>query len=722
VRVLTKQQLSDGLATIAAYGYCPDIAGLARRQLHHLTPPENISTLESAERYRHFPSPEGGGTIRYSRDRTPYNIGPMNALDNPACNILVMVKPSRSGGTTVPENYLFKMMKFGPMANVGWYLNSAEAAKKYAELVVKPMFDLHADLAGKIGTGRSDNNDLTKRVSGYMVEWMAAADNNFRNREPMLMVLDESDGYSARFAATPVVNIKARQKQLGNRRKGIVMSHPDRGWASGSAAAWIDTSRGVYVMRCPHCSGHAAAHATKYWRGVPEFRLSYRRDTEAPRDERLAMAERTASLSCPHCGADIGDDERKAMIDEAATGPGNGWMHRGQSLDVESGIVGQMDPTGDWGFWCHGTMLKTVTLTELARDLEAAIIVWETTRKSTTLREFMAKQLCEIFEGKAGTGSLSGATLQGSSRGDNRFKAGTCPAEVKFITAAVDVGSGKFDVSFRGWDLEGRSWWLDRNTIRQCADANGIPRDIRTRERIEDWDILYSQVIDRTFPIVGSDDLVMPVAAVAIDVGDGNVTWKGREFARRAVRQGRYWGTRVNPWSRVRLIQGSASAKAPELPIKPNEVNKDEQGHPVAPTIKEYILGVHKLKELAVDRLAVDDGGPGQCFFGDGIAANYFDEFFNERLVDGKWERSGANESLDLFAYEEAVRLMLRPDRKTCDWDGARPIWGRPVSLNQKGGEPAAVGESLPQSAEQTPAPLNVLERFAALSSPATGD
>lgn len=657
------------------------------------------------------------GVTGYDLERTPYNRGPMDALDDPGCNLVVMVKPSRSGGTTVAENYLFKMMKFGPMGTVAWYLSSDDAVKKYVDLIVKPMFELHPDLDAKIGTGRSDNNDRSKKVSGHLVEWLAANDANFRNREPLFMVLDESDGYSPRFAATPVVNIDARQKQLGNRKKAIIMSHPDKGWASGTAAAWIDTSRGIFILRCPHCLGYGAAHATKYWPEVPEFKLSYPRDPEARRDDRLAMAEQGACLACPHCGAALTDAERRTMID--ASMHEERWMHRGQGLDPDAGIVGDPDPNARRGFWVHGTMLKTVTLAELARDLEAAIITRETTGKTTTLREFLSKALGEIFDGTKGRASATSALLQQRSRAELVSTVGLCPPWVRFITAAVDVGAGKFDASIYGWDLEARSIWIDRFTIKQRRWQDGILRDIRTRDRIEDWDVLYEQVIGRMIPIIGSEGMALPVAAVAIDVGDGNVTAKGRAFASRSIRAGWFWGSPALPWPRVKLIQGSPSAKADELPAAPRKIEKDEAGKVLQPPVVEYSLGVHKLKQAAIDRLAIDDGGPGQCLFAHGIAPNHFDEFFNERLIDGKWERSGPNESLDLFAYADAVRLMLKPDRKDIKWDSAPPPWAKPVPVVVEGGDRLSRGEARPIAPPKQPDRQDVFARFDQINQPA---
>jgi phage terminase large subunit GpA-like protein len=633
--------------------------------------------------------------------RTPYNVGPMSSLDDARCHGIVMVKPSRSGGTAVAENYAFKLMKFGPMTHISWVLNSDEAVTDYVRNVVRPMFELHTDLQARIGARRGEDTDGFKRISGYPFEWLSAKDSTFRNRQPGFMVSDETDGWAKKFASSPRTQIDGRQKLLGNRRKAAIMSHPDLGYRAGVAAAFEDTSRGIFVMTCPECDGHGAAYATKYWDDVPEFKLTWTRNEELPVDERVALAESSAALVCPHCGSALSDDQRRAMVDAALTRDDesiDGWMHRGQLLDQERGVVGEPTPHSWHGFWVHGTMLKTENIAKLARDYEQALIKFERTKDASELKEFLSKQLGEIFEGAATTGGISARALK-QRVAEAGYDRGSVPEGVEFVTASVDPGRRTLDVLFTGWDLRGRSWVIDRQTIRQRFMDDGQWRDIDLYNRIGDWDVLWQAVLNRHFPLVSNTDLVLPVATVVLDSSDGNVTWKAREFARRAALAGYAWGT----WPRLKLIKGQAG-KRPMLPEAPSRIDKDEGGRPVEPVLMEYRLGVDALKLQTLERLAVRQGEAGAVEFPRDLEAHYLDQFFGETLIDGKWVRNGPNESLDLFGYCEAGRQMLKPDREEIDWTGARPIWAKPVSLT-------AIKASAP--AEEAPSKL---EAFFALN------
>lgn len=722
--LLSPDSLARQARALAAGEFIVDPLDLIEEGLTLLDPPERISTLECAEKYRLLPGIEDGAVVRYSRRLTPYNVGAMDSLDNPACKLVVMVKPSRSGGTAVVENYEFKMMRFGPMGHIAHVLNSDEAVTDYCRTVVKPMFEHNPELQSRVGAGRGEDTDSYKRIAGYPVEWLSAKNSTFRNREPIFMAMDEVDAWAKTYARSPKVQLDGRQKRLGHRRKGAILSHPDLGWKAGVAACFEDSSRGIYVMRCAECQGYAAAYATKFWDRVPEFKLWWPRDTEAHADARLDRAEREAGMLCPHCGVVLSEDQRRAMVEEALDDPKcgiKGWMHRGQTLDVLEGVLGEMTPHETHGFWTHGLMVKAEKLGKLAREYEAALLKFERTRDPDQLKEFLSKQLCEVFEGAATTGGVSARALKERVE-ESHYERGIVPEGVRFICAAVDIGGRKkgFDIIWLGFDLEGRSWLIDRLTIRQRRDRDGIVRDIHAAGNVEDWMVILSEVQDRLFPIAGREGWFLPVAVTTVDSGDGNVTEKARAFARRAANLGYYWIGAGARFSKIKLVKGVAG-KRPLLPDAPRKIDKDEAGHPVEPVIFEWSIGTDTGKHLTYERLALtlgEDGSsqPGHCFFPVELEGHYIDQIFGEVWVDNKWRPVGANETLDLYTYAEAGRLMLKPDRKDIAWgDAAKlPPWAKPIALEPEGGDPAPPAAGTPQ--EAAPQAKTIFERFEALN------
>jgi phage terminase large subunit GpA-like protein len=92
---------------------------------------------------------------------------------------------------------------------------------------------------------------------------------------------------------------------------------------------------------------------------------------------------------------------------------------------------------------------------------------------------------------------------------------------------------------------------------------------------------------------------------------------------------------------------------------------------------------------------------------------------FNEVLMEGKWVRNGPNETLDLYGYTEAARLMLQPDRASIVWSKpeSRPVWARPISLTVTEPEDETESPATPKPAPATQPKQSILDRFGALNS-----
>ena len=709
----SSKDLFDQIVDLSSGKHLASVADIFSSSITRLLPPEDISTLDWSLKHRVIRKPNGARTS-WSLDLTPYLAPIMAAHDDPEILEIIVPKPGRCGGTVVAENHALKRMDFGPSGDVMWYLAGPEEVRSYADRVVAPMFEDHTGVAARIGRGKSDNNKTRKKVGGQTFELMVMSTKTTTNRQASYIVFDEPDSYTKAFRSNFMEQGRQRQRMLGNDRKIYACAHPDIGWSGGIAAAWVLSSQGIFVMQCPDCGGHGSPYPTKYWPEVPRFRLHYDKSPEGtPIDRRLARAERTAAIACPHCGSLLGEAERVQMVEEGA------YMHKGQNLDIKAGIVGDPNKNRTWGFWIHVLMSKQVGLSELARELEGALEHKERTGKSDKLKQVMVRTFGEAFEGAGDAAGLDARALKERTKElagpqDDRvvygYRLGEIPPWVKYLTLAIDVGGSKFDILVRGWDTDRRSWVIDRRTVRQRLHPDGVLRDIAPSKVQADWQVLEHE-IERTYPLRDDPSRALPVACTVIDASDGNVTWMAYEFARRMDKK--RWGT----WRKVRCIKGSTSAKAEPLPATPTKISKDHEGRTVEPVVTLHVLGVHKLKEQAVEDLAIEDHAPGAVYFPSNMPDKAYEELFNEVLVDGSWVRNGPNEMLDLMSYTEAARLLLQPDREDIRWDDPerRPPWARPISLQQIGGDPQDRGGEVAAPMKAEPK-RNLAERLDALN------
>ncbi|MEA3044565.1 MAG: hypothetical protein QOH47_2403 [Sphingomonadales bacterium] len=673
-------------------------APIALSAIDLLTPPERISTTDCAARYRLIPDKVGTGATLWSPTLTPYINKIQDLLDDPEVKLVVVPKAGRTGGTVAGENYLFKLMKFGPLPDVLWYLPSDSERDSYVDRHVSKIFELHPDIAAKLGLGRSDNKLARKKVADRLLEWLQLNSRTVTGRDAGFIAGDEIDAANRKLMPSFVDQVKIRGTTAGTRFKGYLCSHMDAGWTVGIAAAWKESNRGIWYWPCSNCNGYSSPCPTAP-KGM-HMRLSYERPAGVSDDELLDIVENTAGMLCPHCAKLMAD------VHKAAMNEGGDYVFEGQLIGRDGKILGEPRSKAISGAWIHGSMSPWVGFGDMARRYVAALLVFERTRKSDRLREVTAKVIGEVYEGGGkGAGSLDPTKLRERAEAqdeDEVFNAGTFPRGALFATAAVDVGGRKFDVQIEGWDIESRNWKIERFTLTQRRLPDGRMVDLRPPERQEDWIVLRDEVLRRLVPLQDNPGHAMPIAGMAIDTGDGHVTWKAREFCRRMLREGESGAKGY----RVRLIKGGTSKNAPEVGAA-REINKDDENKPIVPSVREFTLNVDKLKALVIERLVLDEDGPGYVRFADNLPHSLYDELCGEVFIDGKFERRGANESLDLSGYNEAVRQMLQPERADIKWDVKKPVWARPVPMT-------GTGEALPAEPKKTT--LSAIERMAALN------
>jgi phage terminase large subunit GpA-like protein len=694
-------EIRADLERLSRDGFCPDLRGMAIAAAELLTPPEKISTTDCAARFRYIPDAEGAGASLWDPTLTPYINPIQDAGDDPATNLIIVPKPGRVGGTIAAENMLFKRLMFGPRTDTLWYLGSDSEVDSYIDRTVLKLFELHPDIQAMVGKGRSDDKRNFKRIMGRILEYLQVNAKTITGRTGGFIVGDEIDAIIPKLRSTFVDQAFIRGTTVGTRFKGYLCSHMDAGWTSGIASAWRESSRGIWYWPCPHCGDFSSPCPTapKGWRTT----LEYERLTGVSDDEMFDHVARTAGLACPHCGSVI-ENEAKAAMNLAGV-----WVHEGQTIAPDGTVTGEPRSRRVMGFWIHGTMSPWVSWGDLARRYISALVHFERTRKSERLREVSAKVLGEIYEGGKKAGTLDAETLKDRA-GESEWTADTVPEGVLFVTGAADMGRHKADIKLKGWDLETRSWVISRFTI--TANEKGHKLDFYNRQ--EDWLVLRDQVLRRVVPFADDPSRGLIVAGLAIDNSDGHVTHRAREFARQMLIAGESGAHGY----RVRLVKGISSKTAPEIG-EGRVIVKDDKGRAIDPPVVEFSFQADKLKRIVMDRIAIDEDGPGYVCWPADITPDEFTEIFGEVEIDGKWERRGPNESLDLEVQNEVVRQKLGPDRREINWT-LKPIWARPVEIADDDGDDAEPAlERIPRAKPKpaTKPKKSIFEQFDDLNS-----
>ena len=169
------------------------------------------------------------------------------------------------------------------------------------------------------------------------------------------------------------------------------------------------------------------------------------------------------------------------------------------------------------------------------------------------------------------------------------------PPKVRFLLAAVDVGRQKrrFVVQIIGYGENGERWLIDRYNIRQSLrhDENGEAQPIRPDAYPEDWQLLVSDVLDKSYRLQSNEGLRMPVLAMAVDSGgEEGVTDNAYKFWRQCRRDGLS--------KRVYLIKGDSTKRQKTITkTYPDNSGRADRRAEARGEIPVYLLQTDVLKD-----------------------------------------------------------------------------------------------------------------------------
>lgn len=314
------------------------------------------------------------------------------------------------------------------------------------------------DLSGKLAKGKRMTK-TRKLVSGVPLRLAHARSSTALKSDPAgLAITDETDELMANVnkQGDPVGLVDARGDTYADFVHAMV-STPSRGtketetdeasglefWAVQDAddidstiwKYWQAGTRHHWTWRCPHCRA----------RFIPRFSLlkwdGQHNDSATP-----AQARATAALVCPHKGCSIANSAKAEMN---ATGR---YVAPGQTVTDDDVVVGEPAPNDTVSLWVSGLCSPFRSFGDRAAAYVEALQSGDPEKVQTVINagfgELWAPMSGDVPEWKE------------VKEREQPYAMGDVPADVKIITAAVDVQKNKLVFVIRGFGARQESWLI----------------------------------------------------------------------------------------------------------------------------------------------------------------------------------------------------------------------------------------------------------------------
>jgi phage terminase large subunit GpA-like protein len=527
-------------------------------------------------------SPEKGGKWR----TLPYQVGIMDALDDPEIERVTVCKSARVGYTQIVVAYVLKTMHHDP-ASMLIVQPTVEDAEGFSKDEIAPAIDRHDFLRGIVSEGKSKSSSNTILAKSYhgRTLWMTGTNSGrgFRRIHAKIALLDEVDGFEASAGddGDPVELAWRRTQEAKLGRKIVLGSTPLLKGASRIERSYAQSDQRRFYVPCPHCDewqplefgGKDVDHGIKWDSGKPE----------------------TAYYLCRKCHAAISEEKKPWML---ATAERDGWRAHAESK-------------GHAGFhiWAGYSMSPNATWAHIASE-------WLRLKGDpVTLKTFVNTWLGEAWEQKGRAPSTEKLAARVEA-----FPAGVVegfaepqrmvPRDAVLLTSMTDVQMDRIECGVEGWGLGEENWKLEYQVF--YGDPTAAPvweslREFLMRPRISERGMqvfLRSSCIDSGYASNNVYSFVRPIPVYKTP--DGRTAYM--------------WATKG--------VTGTGAV----WPAKPtlNTIGK----------CPLYTVKVDTAKDLVASRLeTIETPGHGYTHFPNFLPENYFRQLTAEHCVDTRDKR-----------------------------------------------------------------------------------
>lgn len=645
-----------------------DVGQVRRTSAEVLLPPSRMTVTEAAEKYRVIHNPGGGYSGPYKSTVTPYFREVQNALTDRRYRGVVLVGPAQSGKTDALLNWILHGVTCDP-ADMLLIEKSERDARDFSKRRIDRMVR-HAE---RMQDRLVDDAILDKQFRGMLLSLGAPTINALSGKPIPRVALtdydrmpDDIDGEGAPFDLA-----SARPRTFGSQGMVFAESSPGRpvltsDWKPKTAheapptigilALYNRGDRRRLVWPCPHCGG--------YFEGGFDA-LRWDDDITDP-----AAAAKTVYMLCQvkGCGGVIDFTDRRGMLAAAI------WIADGQSVDDEGNVIGSRPLSSIASFWLRGTAAAFSTWADLVEKYLVAKRHFDATGDETALKTTVNVDQGEPYLPAAARFEQSIDVEELEARALREiYPLGRVPAPVRFLTAAVDVQANRFEVLVRGWGPEGETWIVDRFTIFKALETDGRERLVAPAQRQDDWNLLFDEVLDRTYPRDvddGAAETRIRVARLMVDSGGmAGVTDRAYAFYKEARRR------RVA--RRILIGKGTGALSAPRVMTRFPEAKRKDRKARARGEIPVTFFQTDLMKDALEASLQVEDAGPlylhlSYQLLDEAPPHSVLEELTAERRgADGRWRKTKPrNEMIDLLTMSHAAAIELGLEK--VDWSKPR--------------------------------------------------
>lgn len=612
-----------------------------------LSPPENLSVSDAAEKYRYVNQP-GAYVGKWLNATVPYMIEPMDTFTSRRFVGMIFVGPAQCAKTdSLILNTITYSVKVDPMDMIVFSPGMIEARDFGLRRVDR--LHRHSVEVGKmlLPTADADNRFDKQYTTGMLLTLSWPTPATVAGKPIGRAVITDRDRMDDSIGGDGEVFdlVMQRTTTFGSYAMTVAESSPSR---EVSNPKWIPSPKAPH--EAPPCEGILKLYnrgdrrrwqwpcpeCGKYFEGMFKH-LEWDTDMEGSNLDRAS----TVRMKCPHCQFAIHSDQREWM---QARGR---WVREGQGVLPGGEVFGPAPRTSIASFWLRGVAAAFVSWRKLLEVFLNANDEYERSGSEEALRKFWNNNMGEPYTPKSLNDMRLPEVLKARAE---KMKERKVPHGVRFLIATIDVQKNMFVVQVFGV-LPGIKFDMvivDRFDIRksQRTDDDGERLWVKPSTYLEDWDEITEHVIKKEYELDDDSGRLMSIRFVGCDSGGrAGVTNMAYSYYRKLREE--------NLHRRFILLKGDASPNQPRARISyPDSTKKDNKAG-ARGDIPLLLLNSNVLKDDLDGRLDCLEPMKGMYRFPDWLSDSFFAELCVEVRTDKGWENliGHSNEATDLSYY-----------------------------------------------------------------------